>query len=284
MPAPQLPWFRFWKGATQHGKVRALSDAEFRTWVELLDLAAQQKPRGRFDSRKSAAALSRRPDRHIGSLVKAGLIDIDSSDEHLTMHDWDEWQRWRKEDLHDDGTPPDLPPNGLAISTRTTLERPGDQHENDSRTTTDQHTNDHGINTRTTTGSTHEQHTNELPPLTLSPGEERREKRDTPPLISPTRGSERKEVPKPKPTRTPITDDDIEELVGKYAERYGGRQAVRDEIEAALNHTARFKSLRERLYVDTWLRRELEHRPGGLRVLRGGTPSRTPIDRTGVAN
>lgn len=95
MPRPQLPWFRFWKGATQHQKVRMLTDAQFRTWVELLDLASQQKERGRFLDRITALRLSRRPARHLEVLQGCGLLDCDGADGHLTMHDWDDWQRWR---------------------------------------------------------------------------------------------------------------------------------------------------------------------------------------------
>ena len=124
MPAQQLPWFRFWKGATQHDKTRQLGDAEFRTWVELLDLASQQKWRGRFSSQKAAVALVRRPAKHVKTLIEVGLIDEDATDKHLTMHDWDDWKRWRKEDTNDSGTthegPPDHPTNGLAIDYPTT--------------------------------------------------------------------------------------------------------------------------------------------------------------------
>jgi hypothetical protein len=96
---------------------------------------------------------------------------------------------------------------------------------------------------------------------------------------------DRTAVRKPKRERKTITDDDIEQLVAKYAEQYGNRQSVRDEIDQALNHNARFKSINERLYVDGWLRRELQHRPG-WRVVggRGSTPARNAVDRTGVAN
>lgn len=59
----------------------------------------------------------------------------------------------------------------------------------------------------------------------------------------------------------PITEPEQVGLVEKYAERYGGEPAVLEEISAALNHNARFKCLSERLYVDNWLRRELQHRP-----------------------
>lgn len=92
-------------------------------------------------------------------------------------------------------------------------------------------------------------------------------------------------IPKPKPKRTPITDAEIEDLIGKYTERYGTPQAVRDEVDLALNHSARLKNFNERLYVDGWLRRELERRPPVLSTVRNGRPAereRRIIDRTGL--
>lgn len=126
MPAQRLPWFRFWVGATANAKVRTLNDGVFRTWVELLDLAAQQPRRGRFASAKEAAALSRRSAQHVGALIHAGLID--TTPEGLVMHDWDDWQRWRKEDaidpLNDTGTTHERPPD------QPTIDPPND-HGND---------------------------------------------------------------------------------------------------------------------------------------------------------
>lgn len=101
------------------------------------------------------------------------------------------------------------------------------------------------------------------------------------------RGVERQAVPKPtpkpKPERVPITDAEMDALMAKYAGKYGSPQAVREEIDLALNHQARWKNLNEKLYVDGWLRRELEHRPG-LRANGRAEPQRTLIDRTGVEN
>src|SRR4051795_9629980 len=100
MPAKRLPWFRFWIDATTHGKVRQLDDATFRTWVEMLDAAAKQPRRGRFESRGEAISILRRPAKHIATLITAKLVD--EVDKELVMHDWDEWQRWRAEDANDD--------------------------------------------------------------------------------------------------------------------------------------------------------------------------------------
>lgn len=126
MPAKRLPWFRFWIDATTHGKVRQLDDATFRTWVEMLDAAAKQPRRGRFESRVEAISILRRPPKHIATLITAKLVD--EVDKELVMHDWDEWQRWRAEDANDDATPPDHPPNGRANDSRTTRE----EHRNGS--------------------------------------------------------------------------------------------------------------------------------------------------------
>lgn len=107
----------------------------------------------------------------------------------------------------------------------------------------------------------------------------------TPP--NPLSGEELRGVPKPKRVRMPISDQDTEALVAKYGDRYGSLQAVRDEIELALNHQARFKVLSERLYVDGWLRRELEHKTTRS-VANGRTlqpaSHRPIIDRTGEPN
>lgn len=120
MPAKRIPWFKVWIGATAHGKVRQLDDGAFRTWVELLDAAAQQPQRGRFDSRREAAAITRRPTKHIEALLRAGLMD--ERDDGLWMHDWDDWQRWRQEDSNDSPTTTDHPPNGHSNDSRTTTE------------------------------------------------------------------------------------------------------------------------------------------------------------------
>lgn len=143
MPAKRIPWFKIWIGATAHGKVRQLEDGVFRTWVELLDAAAQQPVRGRFASRAEAAAVLRRPVKHMAVLIEAGLIDEDP-DKHLVMHDWDDWQRWRQEDSND--APPT--PEGPTNNTRTTTERPPNGHMNNSRTTTEGLGNDPSLRAR----------------------------------------------------------------------------------------------------------------------------------------
>jgi len=244
MPAKRLPWFRFWIDATAHGKVRQLDDATFRTWVELLDAAAKQPKRGRFENRKEAVAVLRRPAKHIAALIAAKLID--ETPEGLVMHDWDEWQRWRQEDVNDDETT-------------------SDQLLNDSRLTRNGRANNPALRV-SAEGDT----------------ETEREGEVNPP--NPQTGGERPAVPKPKRERTMISEQDIEDLVRKYAAQYGTPQAVRDEIDLALNHQARFKNLNERLYVDGWLRRELTHRPAPRPANGHAAPPRQIIDKTGIEN
>lgn len=120
MPTKRLPWLKLWVGSTAHGKVRQLDDSTFRTWVELLDAAAQQPHRGQFENINEAVAITRRPIKHLRTLISSGLID--ESDDGLRMHDWNDWQRWRQEDANDSGTTPD----GPLINTRSTH----DQHTN----------------------------------------------------------------------------------------------------------------------------------------------------------
>lgn len=111
----------------------------------------------------------------------------------------------------------------------------------------------------------------------------------TPPPYPPQ--GEDPEPPKPtnrsrraKPERTPITGDDVDELVEKYFGAFGSRQVVRDEIAAALNHEARYRNFKERLYVDNWLRKTVGRQPP-IRLLNGGQrPTSRVVDRTGVAN
>lgn len=260
MPNKRLGWYKVWVGTSRHAKIVGLSDRSFRVWHELLDAASEQKVRGHFDSIEIAARVIHRKVAEVQPLIRAGLVD--SADGGVWLHDWNDWQRWRPEDAaNGDGFPPDHPPN----DTRSTRDR----HTNNNGSTTDQHTNANGI--------THE---NPSRGAERAKTETEREIETKPPQ-SPT-GEGRQAMPKPKHERVPISEEDIEDLVGKYAERYGTRQAVRDEIESALNHTARYRAISEKLYVNTWLRRELDHRPASLRLVQQ-SPRRV-VDRTGVAN
>lgn len=256
MPAKRLPWLKFWPELVDHEKFSGLGDSERWTWIKLLARAGQQPVRGRFGGIAHASEVTGRPAKHIKMLIAARLLDL--KDDGLWMHDWDYWQRWRP---GDDEPTPDNDPSNVNGSTAHYLPNVnGMAHE-------------HLVNDHDKTGAT---------TRALLTDVDVEEDVVNPPL-SPAGG--RAALAKPKKERTPITDQDTADLIAKYAERYGTPGAVRDEIDLALNHQARFKNLNERLYVDGWLRRELEHRP--MRLVTNGrmalhpTPLRHIIDRTG---
>jgi hypothetical protein len=88
---PALPWFRMHSGFSTCAKAQNLTDAEFRTWMIVIDQASQNTPRGRLPSVRAAAYRSGRPESHVKRLIKFGLID-EQPDGELVMHDWDFWQ------------------------------------------------------------------------------------------------------------------------------------------------------------------------------------------------
>lgn len=101
----------------------------------------------------------------------------------------------------------------------------------------------------------------------------------TPPISPPTGG-------KPKPKRVPLSDDERQALVKKYAPQFGSEQNVRDEIDLAMNHQARSKNFVEKLYVDGWLRRTVERMPTHIRTAaatNGHVRDISKHDRTGQA-
>ena len=61
----------------------------------------------------------------------------------------------------------------------------------------------------------------------------------------------------------PIDDGFIEEMVAEFAEQLGGEEGVRQRIEDALNHKAMDKRKNKRLYLRSWLRRDVERRANG---------------------
>lgn len=137
MPAKRLPWFKLWIGCTAHGKVRQLDDGTFRTWVELLDAASQQPTRGRFASEGEAAAITRRPIKHIRTLVQAGLID--AGEDGLWLHDWSEWQDVYPSDVSRErsaNTPPNTPPNAPRTPGEGSAQRSPKKREEEGRVKT----------------------------------------------------------------------------------------------------------------------------------------------------
>jgi hypothetical protein len=85
-------WLRLDAGAVRHPKVACLSDKNFRLWIQLLCLAAEN--RGFLgDERRLRRVLNRRLD-HLSTglyeLVRIGLIDVIEGG--LIPHDWEHYQ------------------------------------------------------------------------------------------------------------------------------------------------------------------------------------------------
>lgn len=232
MPAKRLPWFKLWVGATRHEKVATLPDSAFRTWVELLDAASQQTPRGRFLSIHAAAAVVRRPARTVASLVRAGLLD--ERQDGVWMHDWTDWQRWRPED---DANGTESPPHPPPINTRTTHE----QHRN--------------VN-----GTPPEELANVEAPRASNAKTEKRdgdgdvdgeERRETETLSLSARASRARR-------KTQVDDAFREQMSTEFEPRLGSREAVLITIDDALGHSAARKRSDLQAYVRNWLRKDAD--------------------------
>lgn len=199
--------------------------------------------------------------RFVGALLAVGFIER-SADGTLVLHDWYEYAGKLNEKREKD-----------ADRKRKSIGTPAEIHRNSTLFPSELHTISIGDPTESHTDSTGVPH---APNLTLN-------NRSNPPPSPLGDGRAVRPVPKPKkPGRVPITEQDVEDLVRKYAERYGSPQAVRDEIEQALNHVAAEKRKNERLYVDGWLRREFERRPTFIRGAPSQqSPPRRSVDHTG---
>jgi len=83
-----MKWFRFYEGALDDPKVQRLSDALFKTWVNLLCLAARNGGRlSTIEEIGFALRLSEREaKRRVAALIDAGLIDCD--DDGMAPHNW----------------------------------------------------------------------------------------------------------------------------------------------------------------------------------------------------
>ena len=83
----------------------------------------------------------------------------------------------------------------------------------------------------------------------------------------------------------PVDKDFIEDRVKAFADLLGGEAAVRDHIEAALNHTALNTAINKRLYVKRWLKRQVKWREEGHENGRAqghsGAGRRAPVGRAG---
>ncbi len=85
-------WFRFYSDAMRTPKVASLPDNDFRLWVELLAVAAENS--GSIPPEESLKHLLRRRLDHLKGgvkrLIRAGLIDV--LDDGYEPHNWNKFQ------------------------------------------------------------------------------------------------------------------------------------------------------------------------------------------------
>src|SRR6266550_2940335 len=75
MPAPRLPWIKFWPEALDHPKFALLSDTERWTWIEVWGKASLQAERWTFASVAHAVKVTGRKAKDVRRLIEVGLID-----------------------------------------------------------------------------------------------------------------------------------------------------------------------------------------------------------------
>lgn len=245
MPARRLPWVKLWGESMESEKIRQLSDGQYRTWTYCLIASSRLPIRWRFESPEHAAYVTRRPLKDIQILIDRHFLDC--REDGVWIHDYSDYQ---------EVSPSDVVRDRSAQETRSPDEPPRNGRRK---------VGEASANGRQPLG----EHSLEI--------ETEREMENNPPT---PQGARRK-----NPVREPLTDADSEALVAKYSGQFGGRQGVLDEIASAMNHVARLKSFKERLYVDGWLRREV-NRPN-LRLVNNRIPpqpSRPQIDLTGTEN
>lgn len=247
MPARRLPWVKLWPELMESEKVRQLTDSQYRTWTYCMMAGSQQPNRWHFGSLEHAAYVTRRPLKDIQSLAEQRFLEV--RDDGVWIHDAEEYQDVSPSDVSRDRSDK-APPKDQAML------------------------GEGSANGRT-----------RIEEVSLAGAGAKREteiEREIESITPPTPSKGKRA----KLARTPFGDQDELDLVSKWRDDYGGEQSVRDEIAAAMNHSARLKCSSERLYVDTWLRRELQHRPNRLngRTAVLPSPTRHVIDRTGVPN
>jgi hypothetical protein len=88
-----MKWFRFYDEALNDPKVQRLPDASFKYWINLLCLANQGKPRGRFRRDQVAYALrisEERATKMLAYFMEQGLFEVEG--DYLVPHGWDSRQ------------------------------------------------------------------------------------------------------------------------------------------------------------------------------------------------
>lgn len=88
-----MPWFRLYAEMLEDPKIGTLSDAEFRTWVEILCLACQAGDGGSTNLTVSETEwkLRRNVSETVKELLKRGIVTLqadDSGNEIVTVAKW----------------------------------------------------------------------------------------------------------------------------------------------------------------------------------------------------
>ena len=99
------------------------------------------------------------------------------------------------------------------------------------------------------------------------------------PSVDPSTDPSLPSATKPKARKPkPVNEEFIASMVAEWSVRLGGEQAIRDEINDALNHTASKKAIDKRRYIQTWLRRadEFKRSPRNGHAANGGAVNGKP--------
>lgn len=88
-----MPWFRLYAEMLEDPKIGTLSDAEFRTWIEILCLACQAGNNGSTDLTVSETEwkLRRNVSETVSELLKRGIVTLhpnDAGKEIVTVAKW----------------------------------------------------------------------------------------------------------------------------------------------------------------------------------------------------
>jgi hypothetical protein len=264
MPAKRLPYIKLWHETMESDKVRQLSDSQYRTWTYCILAASQLPSRWRFDSLEHAAYLTRRSLKDIKALVSARFLEV--RDDGVHIHDASDYQDVYPSDYENgqDTSHQRRVRHGSTPSARTLRE-----DSVNAPSTLPEHSPEHSVNGQ-----------NDPLEMEIEIETEIETFKDVPPAASqrPPAGV-RAAVPKPIPKHLPADAEFVETLVAEYGGKIGGPLVVREEVEAALNHTASTKCLDQRQYLRTWLNREV--RRGPPRHTRAGPT--VPLRSVGIA-
>lgn len=95
MAKPKGRWFRYYTGAMHDPKILALTDAQFRFWIDLMCITGEDADSdGSLPSTKAIALTLRLKEAEVSkrleALTEAGLVDKEPS--IFSLHNWKERQ------------------------------------------------------------------------------------------------------------------------------------------------------------------------------------------------